>query len=72
MMPLRKFKCEFCGKNFESVVTEENKLKEYRETFGYTNDVDIDRAGLASLCDSCYKLFMEWYTSNVLKAPKDN
>lgn len=55
----KKFTCEGCGGTFLDPTTEETKMKEFREHF--PNCPHEDRA---SLCEDCYKVFMEWFRDN--------
>lgn len=53
----RHFVCESCGEEFHSdpSFTHEDAIQESLDNFGHSDDG-------ASICDSCYQLFMEWYS----------
>lgn len=50
----RKFHCDFCGRDLESDWTEEERIKETIETFGYH-----DPSTSLTACDDCWNAMNE-------------
>ncbi len=56
---MKSFTCERCGGTFDTDTPEFIKVAEAERNFGKLPEAD-DRA---SLCDDCYKWFMEIYNT---------
>jgi len=55
---LETFVCDACKKSFISAWSDEDAKKEMKENFG-----DIPEEDCSYLCEDCYEMFMEFYST---------